>query len=267
MPIPLIGCVPYLNARPLVTWFETDEGRTAAEVVTAVPSRLAEWLRQRRISAAMLSSVEAFRRPNAVVAPGAAIVSRGPVQSVRLFSRGPWEQVRTVALDQSSLTACALTKILLSELHRVEPTYLSSPPDLDKMLLEADAALLIGDPGMSACADGLNVLDLGEGWTELTRLPFVWAVWLVNEDDMAPAAVSAILRAREYGIERLEVIAAAEAARLGWSVELCRDYLTNTIQFDLAEEELEGLSVFRHYCEAHNVLAAAQDPRLFRLEK
>ncbi len=50
------------------------------------------------------------------------------------------------------------------------------PPSLEEMLEVADAALLIGDPALDARRVG-SKLDLGEEWTRLTGLPFVYAVW------------------------------------------------------------------------------------------
>ena len=52
-------------------------------------------------------------------------------------------------------------------------------PDLDAMLGQADAALIIGDVALFLDheAAGVTKIDLGQEWTELTGLPFVYACW------------------------------------------------------------------------------------------
>src|SRR5579862_4683940 len=110
-----IGCVPYLNAKPLIDWFHSDECDADAEVVYAVPSELAIQLESGLLDVALVSTFEMFRSPDLVLLPGISISADGPVRSVRLFSTRPISIIRSVALDTSSLTSTALTRIILSE--------------------------------------------------------------------------------------------------------------------------------------------------------
>src|SRR5579871_1103266 len=108
-PEPLrIGCVPYLNAKPLIHWFDTPECDVHAEVTYAVPSELACLLREERLDVALVSTVELFHNPDLVVVPDISISAEGPVKSVRLFSCRPYTRIERVALDTSSLTSVAL---------------------------------------------------------------------------------------------------------------------------------------------------------------
>lgn len=258
----IIGSVPYLNARPLIGWFDTPAGSEQAELVLDMPSRLAEMLEARSISVGMLSSFEAFRRPDTLIVPGVAIASRGAVKSVRLFSRVPFQRIDCLALDASSLTSNNLARILLAEQWSIAPYCEPSPPDLAHMLDRCDAAILIGDPGMSAQAEGLRVLDLGEAWKELTGLPFVWAVWLANEEQLLPVLSETLIFAKEYGQERIEAIAEREASRLGWPPFVCLDYLKNVMDYELGPEHLEGLLAFQQKCLKHGLLETALPIRL-----
>lgn len=242
----VIGSVPYLNARPLVDWFtETPEGRASGvEVVERVPSELHGMLEREEIACALLSSVTSFRHPEWRHAPGAAICSNGPVESVRLFSRVPISEITSVALDTSSLTSVTLIQILLKERYRLNPTYISQPPNLDTMLGIADAALLIGDNGFREYDPQLHKLDLGAEWTALTGLPFVYALWLGPPERLTEPLEAVLVRAKKWGTANVRSIAERTAAKHGKSVAGARHYMTQAIRYDLGEREEAGLRIF-----------------------
>lgn len=241
-----VGSVPYINAAPLTRWLETTEGARYAELLYAPPSQLAQLLAQGALDVALVSSIEHFRRPETRFVPGLAIASRREVLSVRLFSRVPLAQIRSVALDTSSLTSAALTRILLERAYGVYPDYLSAPPDLCRMLAQADAALLIGDLGMTAQhAAVVEILDLGAAWHDWTGLPFVWALWLMNADAPADALTDLLHTAYQWGRAHLDDLIASESARTGVSTALVRRYLCEVMVYAIDAPFLQGLERFR----------------------
>ncbi len=174
-----IGGVPYgVGARLLVGL----AGDPEVELSRTVPSRLVTELREGRIDAALVSSIEGFRRPGYRAVHGLGICCEGPVGSVRAFHRPGVATVRSVGLDTSSETSVALLRILLAKriptspdcvLERIEPTR-------EPAALPHDLVLLIGDPGLEADPGDREVLDLGAEWQALTGLPFVFALWLIR---------------------------------------------------------------------------------------
>lgn len=241
-----IGSVPYINAAPLTRWLETDAGARYAEVVYAPPSQLAQMLQVGALDVALVSSVEHFRRPETRFVEGLAIASEREVLSVRLFSRVPIAQIRTVALDTSSLTSAALTRILLSRAYGVQADYLPAAPNLETMLAQADAALLIGDLGMTARHESVNeILDLGAAWRDWTGLPFVWALWLMNAHAPAESLHALLHESYQWGAAHLEPIIENETQRTGIPLELCRRYLREVMVYALDERFLQGLQRFR----------------------
>lgn len=242
----IIGSVPYLNGRPLMRWFtDTPEGRASGvSVVEAVPSRLAQMLEKREIAAALVSSVELFRAPGLTYAPGCAVIADGTVESVRLFSRVSVGDIRRVALDTSSLTSVALTKIILRERYGLTPEYVSAPPDLRTMLTNADAALLIGDLGYRDYGAGFVTLDLGAEWKTLTGLPFVYACWIGYPDFLTPELIALLHTAKEWGTQNLLAIADAEYAALGETPQRARHYLTDIMRYTMGRREEAALALF-----------------------
>lgn len=237
-----LGTVPYLNARPLVAGLAAEPGVTLSE---SVPSELAPKLRAGGLDAALVSAVELFRDPPLSWVPGPAVVSRGPVQSILLFLRGPAREVRTLALDRSSLSAAALTQVCLAEFLGSKPEVIrSAAPDAPLESIDADAVLRIGDPALRTDAGEWQVLDVGQVWTDATGLPFVYALWLVRPDAPGARVAQVVRRAAREGQRRLDDIAQRYGADAGLSLDAARRYLTDVVAWELGPEELEGLATF-----------------------
>jgi len=259
MPRVRLGCVPYLNARPLIAYFETAEGRDLAEVVYAEPSEFGGMLERGELDLALASSFFAIESPRFGFAPNVAITSRGAVESVRLFSKVPISEIVTLALDASSMTSNHLARILLAERYGVIPACTISQPDLDVMLARSDAALLIGNRGLAADGDGLRVVDLGAAWTDWTGLPFVWAMW-VGVGDVEKSVADLVLTAKEFGRERIAEIAREESVSLGIAEGRCLRYLAEVIDFDLGPEQLSGFERFAELCRKRGFVRDAVSP-------
>lgn len=254
-----IGCVPFVNAKPLIAQFE-DPSR-GIEVALAPPSQLPAMLNRGEAAAVLASSFDALRSPNRRVAAGVAIASKGPVDSVRVFSKVPFEHAQTLALDSSSLTSNALAHILLHELYGVCPMATTHAPDLDAMLGRCDAAVLIGDRGMTASSEGLHVLDLGAGWAELTGLPFVWALWIGSEQLDSDLA-GKLLNARLWGEAHVEQVAREAGKEPGWTERMALRYLRDTMYFDFDAQGAEALVLFGQMMVEHGLIDTLHAPEV-----
>ncbi len=250
-----IGSVPYLNAKPQVDWFHTPDCDADVEISYAVPSELARMLREGRLDVANVSSFEGLQNPNLVIVPGISISAYGAVKSVRLFSKVPLDHIRSVALDTSSLTSSALIQVLLCEQFGITPRYEHHPPDLETMLASYDAGLIIGDLKLFDLMPGVTVYDLGQGWHDLTGLPFVYACWLARADRACSEMTRALTRARDWGVERLEELALNWSARMNLPLDRCRDYFIHVMNYELTPEQMEGLRLFQRKCFEHGLLA------------
>ena len=239
-----VGAVNYLNAKPLVE--RLTDFAPHIDLSFDLPSRLADQLAAGELDVGLIPVVEFFRGDNYTFVPNVAIGSRGPVLSVTLFSKVPWEEIRTVALDEGSRTSAALTQILLRKRFGVTPDVRSLRIDDSSADLTTDAVLLIGDRAMRACLPGYRfAYDLGEEWTAWTGLPMVFAVWAVRSGVELGEAEAAFHRAKEYGLAHAGAIAQREAPRLGLDAGFCRRYLSNVIRYDLGPAELAGMRRFR----------------------
>ena len=246
-----LGVVSYLNAQPLVQGLEAEP---AVRLLREVPSRVARRLHAGEVDLGLIPSVEyAFGRYDIV--PGIAIASRGPVRSVSLYRSCPLEDVRRVALDTSSRTSVALVKVLLRERLGQDPEYLPMAPSLVDMLAVADAALLIGDPALDQ-ESSIPCLDLGEEWTRLTGLPFVYAFWAGPAGVVTRAGVARLRAALDEGLAALPEIATAYADGAPARSAVYESYLRTNVIYRLGVEEIAGLREFYRRAHALDLLPA-----------
>jgi chorismate dehydratase len=243
-----VGAVNYLNTKPLIE--RLTDFAPNVELSLDLPSRLADQLAAGELDVGLIPVVEFFRGAGYTFVPNVAIGSRGPVLSVTLFSKVPWEAIRTVALDEGSRTSAALTQILFRKRYGVNPDVYPLAINTPADDLTTDAVLLIGDRAMRACLPGYRfAYDLGEEWTAWTGLPMVFAVWAVRSGiDLGPAE-AAFQKAKEYGLAHAGEIAQREAAVLGLDPGFCRRYLSNILSFDLGPVELAGMRKYRELVE------------------
>lgn len=180
--------------------------------------------------------------------PDVGIACEGPVRSILLFSRVPFRQIRTLAVDSGSRTSVALARILLRERYGVEPILTAQVPELAAMLEGNDAALVIGDPALRLEPRALpwHWMDLGAEWTEWTGLPMVFAAWAGREQVLAGAGVrEAFVGSWEWGKGHWDEIFARAGAERAFTPDLAETYLKRNIQFDLTPRHLKGLARFR----------------------
>jgi chorismate dehydratase len=236
-----VGSVGYLNAVPLTRGLED-------QVVFATPAKLAELLRRDELDAALVSVVEVLFNDRYDVLDGIAIASLGEVKSVLLAHRRPLEEAREVFCDPASLTSIELARVLLAE-RGLKPEF-KPLPSYDFSALP-DYVLLIGDRALDLLLGQRQheIWDLGAAWYELTRQPFVYAVWALRRG-MENAALRRQLReARDFGLDTLDQII---AGRTDYDYDFRKDYLGWHIHFHLGSDEKRGLATFIELLRKHS---------------
>lgn len=241
-----VGAVGYLNARPL-TW--ALDGDPRWRIRYDVPSVCATLLHEGTVDLGLIPSVEYLSSPDYRIVPGVGIGSSGAVASVALYSRVPVAQVRSIALDTSSRTSVALIQVLCRRHFGIAPRFVPHGPDLAAMTARCDAGLLIGDPAFDAPHEslGLQKVDLGTAWTEMTGLPFVYAAWTGRPGAVTAADVAALQQARDEGVRQREAIAAQYGQGDPAITARALAYLRDNVRYGLGPAEAAGLQLFLHY--------------------
>ena len=244
-----VGSVPYLNAVPLTRGIED-------QIVFAPPARLAELLREDKLDAALVSVTEVLFNDRYDILDGIAVASLGEVKSVFLAHRQPLEETKAVFCDPASLTSVNLLKVLLAE-RGLKPDFTPLPDYLDAPL--RDAVLLIGDPAIkfSRAAHEHQLWDLGAAWSELTGLPFVYAVWALRRGADTIAIRHALRESKAFGLDTLDY---SIQHRAEFDLEFRRDYLGWHIHYHLGADEKRGLAKFIELLRKHG-LGPVHEPK------
>jgi chorismate dehydratase len=269
-----ISVVQYLNTAPLVYGFTHGPLKGKYELSFTIPSQCAEDLREGRAEVAIIPAIEFQRMDGMVVLPGLAIAAKRRVRSLLIVSRKPIREVERMALDRSSRSTQALTRILCAERWHIAPKFFEASLETANMLEGADAALLIGDPALrlaiaaanyatmggdgellcNADKVGINatgtlyIYDVVQEWRRLSGLPAVLAIWAGLTSMVTPEIVADFAASKAFGVAKIPVISAAAADEHGWSEDELRTYLGENIDYNLDKENLAGLELY--YCLA-----------------
>jgi chorismate dehydratase len=269
-----ISAISYLNTAPLMWDFEHGDAGRDFDISYTLPSACARALEAGATDIGIIPAAAYAEIPGLVALPGVAIASRRPVRSILLVGKVPVEKIRSVALDTSSMTSVALTKVLFEKWMGGGRVFTPMAPNVGQMLATHDAALLIGDPALQVDRSRYITLDLAEEWIRYTGKPFVFAFWAVREQAAREAEslfdLAAIFqRSRDHGLEpgSLNHISREWAPRLGLSEASVRSYLTENIHYHLDTPCLEGLQLFYSYAAEVGALPSAPEIRFAGAEK
>jgi chorismate dehydratase len=271
---PRIGCVKYLNARPLIQGWKDA-------VDFDHPSALCSKLAAGELDLALVSSFEFLRNPTYRIVDDISISSAGPVYSVIVAHRGDISDVEEIELDPAAETSGNLLRCLLAELQlaprvqrsmdilSVVPAGVS--PAVAKAISTRCARLLIGDQAIrfrQRHAGEFHFWDLGEQWNKLVGLPFVYALWLIRPEVRDFKSVANRLRAlRDENLANLDQLIAEVVAprmrgdpghRKEFDSQFCGRYYREHLRFSFGEKEKEGLSEFYKRCVKQRLLPQEQ---------
>ena len=250
-----ISLVHFLNSAPLGWGFLHGPYKEGFEVVPSAPSACADQLARGEVDIGLIPSVEYQRIPDLSIIPGISISSLEKVRSLLLIKPKGKTAIHSVALDTSSRTTAAFTKILLYETKGLLPEFVPHPPNLEKMLSCCDAALLIGDAALQVNPDDYDTTDLVEEWNRWKKMPFVCAVWACRKDTVFPSdIVETFHAAKEWGLQRISEIAYTYTKTLNLPITFLKDYLEKNINFDLGPSHIDGLIEFHRLAEKHGLI-------------
>ena len=274
-----ISAIGFLNPAPLMWDFEhpPEMKRLALdyEIHRSMPSQCAAELAAGNADIGLIPIAAYATIPNLSIIPGCTIASLSHVRSIVLIvkSNVSLGDVRRVAADVDSRTSNAYAQILFRKFHGNDPEFISKQPDLDAMLTDCDAAILIGDPALLALEDRdaraartgepLEYFDLAEMWKHHTGAPWVSAFWAVRPEAIASArldrdrVVADFIQSRDHGIAHVEDLVREWTPRLPISAETIRTYLSENIHYVLDENCIAGVELFFHYAAECGVLPPA----------
>lgn len=253
---PRISTSSYSNTAPLVWSFLYGQNRGRFELIMDnAPARSAELLAQRRVDCALVPVIEYQRIEDVLLVANVCVGAREKVRSVCLVTKGKdLKDVKTVALDVSSKTSVALTKIIFREFLGFEPDYKISKPNLSEMLSGNDCALLIGDPALTIDEKIYRKFDLAETWKNFTNFGFVFAMWMTNAENVEAAKQIDFAAARDEGLRHLDEIISNYETEISLSREDFKNYLSKNISYSIDENMQKGLELFYDLAKKNDLI-------------
>jgi len=245
-----IGCVSYLNAKPLIYGLdEADDIRLTLDV----PAKLIDGLRDRHFDVALLPIIDVQRLDDVRILTSGGIGCDGPTLTVRIFSKVPFDKISVLACDTHSHTSAAMARVILADVYDQHPKFIDfdhrHPTD------EADAILLIGDKVVCEEPKGFDhQLDLGEAWKTLTGLPFVFAAWVARGDVNLHDLANQLIRSKQLGMRNLDQIIQRDAIPRGWPADLAHRYMTEYLKYDIGDRQLQAIRLFHRLAAEQGIL-------------
>lgn len=260
-----ISAISYLNTAPLMWDFENTGLGSQFAISYTIPSACARALATGAADIGIIPAAAYASIPDLLILPEVAIAALRPVRSILLVSKVPIERIRSVALDTSSLTSVALTKIILDRWYGGHAQFTAMDPLLESMLESHDAGMLIGDPALRVDQAKYHIYDLAEEWIRCTGKPFVFAFWAIRKEAAQKTDLdlaSMFQQSRTHGLEpdNLDRIAASWGPRLLLTDHDVKRYLIENIHYYLDPPCLQGLGLFYQY--AHECGALPKAPKL-----
>lgn len=269
-----VGRIDYANAWPLFHYVDQEAlSPHGAAIVSRIPAELNRALMNGELALSAVSSFAYARHADDyLLLPDLSVSSDGTVHSILLFLNKPLDQVRNglIAMTNTSATSVNLLKVLMSVYLEGDPRYVTMEPDLELMLEQADAALLIGDTAIQASWQNTahQVIDLGEMWHRFTGFGMTYAVAAVRKDAALqhPEAVAAVQQAMQASKRRslsdIEPLVKQACVALGGDSAYWRRYF-RTLQYDFGERRQEGLRLYFQYAVKLGLLERVPDFAFF----
>lgn len=276
-----LGSVRYLNAVPLIWRLDeiAAENQVTFHQETAIPSVLAKKLVDGEYDVALIPVAEALRHSELIQVSDVCIASEGAVGSVKLLSRRPLGQIRTIALDEASRSSAAMTMIYLHERIKNFPQAVSLKwsellPEAsagidfsDSAFLQVlenalasrdiDAILLIGDVALKI-PHQVSIfpyqVDMGQAWTQWIGLPFVYASWFARPGVDTERLSLILNEARRASQVEMDLLILHEAMKNHLPIDLCYDYLNFKIRYRLSGRERRGVEVFGKMAQKYGLV-------------
>jgi chorismate dehydratase len=175
----------------------------------------------------------------------------GQVDSVKLYSAVPLEEVKSVLLDYQSRTSVNLARLLFSRHWKMSPAFVAAKEGFEQAIGGTTAGVVIGDRTFSLNGKFLYEYDLAAEWKLLTGLPFVFAAW-VSRRKLPESFINRFNAVLKSGIDGIDE--ALEQCHYSPRLDraTAREYLTQRIDYQLDDKKKRALELFLQWINELN---------------
>jgi chorismate dehydratase len=236
-----VSIVKYTNTLPLRHGINHSKVFDEMDLQLDIPAVCAQKLLENKVDIGLIPvAVIPLLKEHHIIS-NYCIGSNERVDTVKLYSHVPLEEISTIYLDYQSRTSIMLAKVLCKNFWKINPNFINAEAGFETKISNKDAAVVIGDRCFSLNETYKYEYDLAFEWKKFTSLPFVFAAWVSNKKIDADF-IEKLESAMAYGIEHLD-----EAIKNDLSISnptMIKQYLTERISYNLDEEKKKSLHFF-----------------------
>ena len=241
-----ISIVNYTNTLPFKWALKRSNLYQEIELQEDIPSICAQKLKFGQVDLALVPVALLAELDNYFIESDYCIGANGKVDSVKLYSAVPLEQIKTVTLDYQSKSSIALTKVLYKFFWKHPVEFLEAKPGFEEKISDSNAAVIIGDRTFNLNGRYKYELDLAEEWKNFTGLPFVFAVWVSN-NKLPTVFINEFNLVLKHGITNIFKSVEDDYSGKIYDKKQTLNYLTNRIDYNFDDQKIKALNLFLEY--------------------
>lgn len=241
-----ISIVNYTNTLPFKWALKRSELIHQIDLQEDIPSICAQKLKFGQVDLALVPVALLPELDQYHIVSDYCIGANGKVDSVKLYSEVPLNEIETVLLDYQSKSSITLTKILFKNFWKRAVVYLDAKPGFEKEIKGKQAAVVIGDRTFTLNGKYNYEYDLAEVWKNFTGLPFVFAAWVSNKP-LDFVFVTRFNQALQFGIQNIETSIKESDVISPLSQSETLQYLSQRINYHFDQKKKEALALFLTY--------------------
>ncbi|MCD6065280.1 MAG: hypothetical protein K0S33_106 [Bacteroidetes bacterium] len=244
-----ISIVNYLNTLPFVYGLRESGIDQQLDISYDIPAVCAEKLLSKQVDIGLVPVAILAKMPEYHILTDFCIGSNGLVDSVKLFSQVPLNEITEVVLDYQSRTSVALAQLLAREFWKISPAFVHAAAGFEKDINGSRAAVIIGDRTFAINNTYPYEYDLAAEWKKMTGLPFAFATWTSHSAIEDPSFLKDFNAALAFGVANTpEALKNYVNPVAGFDPY---DYLVNKISHQLDAPKMQAVKKFLDFL--HNL--------------
>lgn len=237
-----ISTVNYLNSTPFVYGLQHHELSPMFDISMDYPAESARKLIADEVDISLIPIGALIDMPRYQIVSDYCIGAVGKVNTVKIFSEVPLQEVENLFLDYQSRTSVLLAKLLIEKHWNFKMNYLNGYPGYQKEIVGKTAGLVIGDRAIRLLGKFKYEYDLSEAWYQWQKRPFVFATWVSNKP-VSKENIAILNECFKSGLEKVDLMIErySHLNSANFDVET---YFKENISYDLNNDKKKALDVF-----------------------
>lgn len=235
-----VSIVNYYNTTPFLYGINHTNFISQIDLQLDIPSVCAQKLKNKQVEIGLVPVAILPELDHYHIITDYCIGAVGKVDSVKLFSEKPLNELTHVLLDYQSKTSVTLVQVLNKHFWKKNIQFINATEGFEKQISGTTGAVIIGDRTFGLTEYAYQY-DLAEEWQNFTGLPFVFACWVSNvklENDF----ISEFNKTLAYGVNHIEEAVKEKPNNTKGFDAL--DYLKNKISYNLDSDKKKALEKF-----------------------